>query len=156
MKKRSTLFQSSRLRWSQKSFTHQAEILPEASSGRRLVLSICTLTSSVWHLSSSAGFSRVAPRAHISPGVIILTASHLQWLGVKLQLWSVKILNMSVSAAAGEASGRTEGDHKVNLLLKPTFVFFRPERKQIHLHTDIYSAFRSWMNTSWLVQGYFF
>lgn len=76
-----TMLQSSRLRWSQKSVTPQVKMFPKVS-GRRL----CTLTSA----------TPVAPRAHISPGVILLTAAHLQWLGVKLQL---------CVSAAGEASG---------------------------------------------------
>lgn len=76
-----TMLQSSRLRWSQKSVTPQVKMFPKVS-GRRL----CTLSSA----------TPAAPRAHISPGVILLTAAHLQWLGVKLQL---------CVSAAGEASG---------------------------------------------------
>lgn len=64
-----TMLQSSRLRWSQKSVTPQVKMFPKVS-GRRLVLRICTLTSA----------TPAAPRAHISPGVILLTAAHLQWL----------------------------------------------------------------------------
>lgn len=60
-----TMLQSSRLRWSQKSVTPQVKMFPKVS-GRRL----CTLTSA----------TPAAPRAHISPGVILLTAAHLQWL----------------------------------------------------------------------------
>lgn len=133
MKKRSTVLQSSRLRWSQKSLTHQVKMLAKVLKTRPEDL----------YLNFSRLDSLLSLLVHTSVQV--------------LSFWLRLTCSDSCEAAALCVSSRwsfrlTEGDHKVNLLLKLTFVFFIPEKKQIYYHTHLYSAFRSlnkWKNDGW-------